>query len=86
MKNADYLVYLVTRNGATTKFARDAKGWVQTSPAGVRRRCTAEQVLNHLLPALVLGDSMVKTEVRLKRGRRFHPRIEILRRLRTASG
>jgi hypothetical protein len=85
MKNTDYLVYLVTRNGVTTRFARDAKGWIQTSPAGTRRRCTAEQVLNHLLPALVLGDSMVKTEVRLRRGRRFHPRIERLRRV-PASG
>jgi len=85
MKNTDYLVYLVTRNGVTTKFARDAKGWVQTSPVGTRRRCTAEQVLNHLLPALALGDSIVKTEVRL-RGRRFHPRIERLRRRVAESG
>ncbi len=81
MKNTDYLVYLVTRRGATTKFARDAKGWVQTSPAGKKRRCTAEQVLNHLLPALVLGGPTVKTEVRLRRGRRFHPRIERLRQV-----
>ena len=80
MKNTDYLVYLVTKNGATTKFARDSSGWVQTSPAGTRRRCTAEQVLNHLLPALVLGDSVVRTEVRLKRGKHFHGRIERLRR------
>ena len=76
MKNTDYLVYLVTRNGVTTKFARDANGWVQTSPAGIRRRCTAEQVLNHLLPALALGGSVVKTEVRLKRGRHFHGTLE----------
>ena len=76
MKNTDFLVYLVTKNGVTTQFARDAGGWVQTSPAGRRRRCTAEQVLNHLLPALVLGGAVVRTEVRLKRGRRFSPRIE----------
>jgi len=86
LKNTDYLVYLVTRHGVTTRFSKDAKGWVQTSPAGIRRRCTAEQVLNHLLPALVLGDSIVKTEVRLRRGRRFHPRIERLRRRVAVSG
>ena len=79
MKNTDYLVYLVTKNGATTKFARDSSGWVQTSPAGTRRRCTAEQVLNHLLPALVLGDSVARTEVRWKRGKHFLGRIERLR-------
>ncbi len=85
MKNTDYLVYLVTRNGVATRFSRDDEGWVQTAPSGVRRRCTAEQVLNHLLPALVLGDSVVKTEVRLRNGKRFSPRLERLRR-RAAPG
>ncbi len=76
MKNTDYLVYLVTKHGSTTRFARDKKGWVQTAPTGIKRRCTAEQVLNHLLPALVLGGSFVTTKVRLRRGRRFHPRLQ----------
>jgi hypothetical protein len=75
LKNIDFLVYLITKHGSTTKFARDNKGWVQTAPSGVKRRCTAEQVLNHLLPALVLGDSVLKTEVKLKRGRRFNERL-----------
>ena len=79
MKNTDYLVYLITRGGSRTRFARDEEGWVQTAPSGKRRRCTAEQVLNHLLPALVLGGSVITTEVRLRRGRRFHRRIERLR-------
>ena len=56
MKNTDYLVYLVTKNGATTKFARDSSGWVETTPAGTRRRWTAEQVLNPHHPARGLGD------------------------------
>ncbi len=80
MKNTDYVVFLVTRCGATTRFARDEKGWVQTAPSGTRRMCTAEQVLNHLLPALVLGDSVVTTKVRLKQGRRFSERLERMRR------
>jgi hypothetical protein len=80
MKNTDYLVYLITRHGPTTRFAGDRKGWVQTVPSGTRRRCTAEQVLNHLLPALVLGDSVVSTKVKLKRERRFHPGVERLRK------
>jgi|GEM_PF-749516 len=80
MKNTDYLVYLITKTGVTTRFARDEEGWVQTAPSGINRRCTAEQVLNHLLPALVLGDSVLTTKVVLKRGRRFHPSIERLRK------
>ena len=79
MKNTDYTIYLITKHDVTTKFARDKKGWVQTAPSGVKRRCTAEQVLNHLLPALVLGDSVVTTKVKLKRGRRFNARLERLR-------
>ncbi len=80
MKNTDYVVFLVTRHGVTTRFARDERSWVQTAPSGTRRRCTAEQVLNHLLPALVLGDPIVTTKVRLKRGRRFNERLERMRR------
>ena len=80
MKNTDYLIYLKTKNGATTRFARDSESWVQTAPSGKRRRCTAEQVLNHLLPALVLGESIITTRVTLKRGMRFNPRIEKLSR------
>ena len=76
MKNTDFLIALVTRGGSTTRFARDEEGWVQTAPSGTRRRCTAEQVLNHLLPALALGGSVVRAEVDLKPGRRFHPRLE----------
>jgi hypothetical protein len=79
MKNTDYLVSLITKTGVTTRFSRDGEGWVQTAPSGIKRRCTAEQVLNHLLPALVLGDSVLTTKVELKRGRRFHPSIERLR-------
>jgi hypothetical protein len=78
MKNSDFVIYLITKHGVTTSFARDKKGWVQTASSGIRRRCTAEQVLNHLLPALVLGTSVLTTKVKLKRGRRFHPRLQRL--------
>ena len=79
MKNTDFAVYLITKHGIATKFARDKSGWIQTAPSGIKRRCTAEQVLNHLLPALVLGEPVITTKVRLKRGRHFHGRIERLR-------
>jgi len=82
VKNTDFVVYLITKRGSTTKFARDREGWAQTAPTGIQRSCTAEQVLNHLLPALVLGPAVVATRVKLKRGRRFPPSLE---RLKTRS-
>ncbi|HKT21864.1 MAG TPA: hypothetical protein VJR06_04525 [Nitrososphaerales archaeon] len=85
MRNTDFLVYLVTRSGSTTRFNRDSKGWVQTAPSGIKRRCTAEQVLNHLLPALALGDSVVKARVKLRAGKRFHPRLENIRNAGTSA-
>ena len=83
MKNTDFVIYLITKHGVTTRFARDKKGWVQTAPSGIKRRCTAEQVLNHLLPALALGSSVLTTKVKLRRGRQFHPD---LRRLSNGEG
>ncbi|MDP4221274.1 MAG: hypothetical protein Q8916_04105 [Bacteroidota bacterium] len=34
------------------RFAKNASGWYQKTAAGNRHKATAEQVLNHLLPAL----------------------------------
>lgn len=86
VRNTDFLVSLTTKGGSVTRFHRDKEGWVQTSPTGVRRRCTAEQVLNHLLPALALGGGVLATEVRLRRGRRFHPGLERMRARRPNNG
>ena len=36
----------------TERYYRDEVGWVKVSARGRRFRATAEQVLNHLLPAL----------------------------------
>jgi hypothetical protein len=36
----------------TEKYYRDEKGWVKISAKGNKFRMTAEQVLNHLLPAV----------------------------------
>ena len=45
----------VIRLGTTTfteRYERDQDGWLKVSAKGRRFRMTAEQVLNHLLPAL----------------------------------
>ena len=49
--------YCVTFTGPHTseRYYRDAHGWLKVSSRGRLFRMSAEQVLNHLLPALALG-------------------------------
>ncbi|MBN1321212.1 MAG: hypothetical protein JXA87_10280 [Thermoleophilia bacterium] len=54
MTNDSYCVVL--RGGRTTeRYYRDKTAWVKVSSQGRVFRMTAEQVLNHLLPALARG-------------------------------
>ena len=61
LKNESYVIWMGTKN-FTEKYYKDEKGWVKTSARGKEFRMTAEQVLNHLLPA-VAG---VKSNIILK--------------------
>lgn len=51
LKNESYVILMGTKN-FTEKYYRDGKGWVKISAKGKIFRMTAEQVLNHLLPAI----------------------------------
>jgi len=51
LTNDRYVVSIGTEN-FTERYYRDADGWVKVSARGRKFRMTAEQVLNHLLPAL----------------------------------
>ncbi|MGI5841235.1 MAG: hypothetical protein ACOX6N_03400 [Patescibacteria group bacterium] len=51
LKNDSYVIYLKTKN-FVEKYYRDKKGWLKISAQGKEFRMTAEQVLNHLLPAV----------------------------------
>ena len=51
LKNNSYLLSLGTKN-FTEKYFKDQAGWLKISARGKKFRLTAEQVLNHLLPAL----------------------------------
>lgn len=51
MKNTDYVIYMTTPGGRTWKWLKDKTGWKQIGPEGQIHHPTAEQVLNHLLPA-----------------------------------
>jgi len=51
LTNQSYVILLGTRN-FTERYYRDQSGWLKISARGRTFRMTAEQVLNHLLPAL----------------------------------
>lgn len=51
LTNDSYTIYIGTKN-FTEKYYKDKKGWLKISARGNEFRMTAEQVLNHLLPAI----------------------------------
>lgn len=51
LTNDCYVIRLGTKN-FTERYHRDKLGWLKVSARGRKFRMTAEQVLNHLLPAL----------------------------------
>jgi len=51
LTNDSYTILIGTKN-FTEHYYRDKEGWVKVSARGKVFRMTAEQVLNHLLPAL----------------------------------
>jgi len=51
LTNDSYTILIGTKN-FTEKYYKDKKGWIKVSAQGRKFRMTAEQVLNHLLPAL----------------------------------
>ena len=51
LKNDSYMIFIGTKN-FTEKYYKDKKGWLKVSATGRKFRMTAEQVLNHLLPAV----------------------------------
>ena len=51
LTNDSYVILMGTRN-VTERYYRDKLGWLKVSARGRGFLMTAEQVLNHLLPAL----------------------------------
>ena len=51
LTNDSYIISIGTK-GFTEKYFRDNDGWVKISAKGNKFRMTAEQLLNHLLPAI----------------------------------
>lgn len=65
LKNESYVIYIGNKN-FTEKYYKDKKGWSKISARGNKFRMTAEQVLNHLLPALSGVKSNLTVEVEHK--------------------
>ena len=51
LTNDTYTIFISTKN-TTERYYRDRKGWIKISLRGRKFCATAEQVLNHVLPAL----------------------------------
>jgi len=51
LTNESYVIFIGTKN-FVERYFRDGKGWVKVSARGHTFRATAEQVLNHVLPAV----------------------------------
>ncbi len=57
MSNDTYCV-VVRGKRTTERYFRDQHGWLKVSSRGREFRATAEQVLNHLLPALSFAERL----------------------------
>lgn len=68
LTNDTYLIRLGGKNW-TERYYRDQKGWVKVSARRRKFRATAEQVLNHLLPALAGLKPGVAVKVRQRAAR-----------------
>lgn len=65
LSNDSYFILIGTKS-STERYYRDKAGWVKVSTQGRRFRATAEQVLNHVLPALagIKPDLTIRVEHR----------------------
>ncbi len=63
LTNESYVIFIGTKN-FLERYYRDARGWVKVSARGRTFRMTAEQVLNHVLPAVagIKADVILRVE------------------------
>lgn len=52
LTNDSYVIVIGSKTGKIERYYRDAAGWLKVSMRGRTFRMTAEQVLNHVLPAM----------------------------------
>ncbi len=70
LRNTEFRITFSSKSGRLHYyFAKDANGWYQVTAAGNRHQATAEQVLNHVLPALAEIEPGARSQYGLHRGR-----------------
>ena len=53
LTNESYVIWIGSKTSSSVeRYSRDKEGWVKLSMRGRTFRMTAEQVLNHVLPAV----------------------------------
>ena len=63
LTNDSYMIVIGSKTGKTERYYRDENGWMKVSMRGRMFRMTAEQVLNHVLPAMAGVKPNVTIEV-----------------------
>lgn len=80
LTNDSYVIVIGTES-FTERYYRDKAGWLKVSARGRKFRMTAEQVLNHVLPALAGLKPKLTTKINHRESRR-RKREQIRRTLR----
>ena len=62
MRNDECKIRFITASGKEQVFLKEEGHWVEISARGIKRPCSAEQVLSHLIPALYFGRVTIKVE------------------------
>ncbi len=65
----DSYVIVISNGKVTERYFRDVHGWLKVSTRGRKFRATAEQVLNHVLPAVAGLKPNVTIQVEHHEGR-----------------
>jgi len=52
VRNSECTIYVMYMDRWLQKYRKEKEGWVQVGANGSVRRCTAEQLLSHILPVL----------------------------------
>ena len=55
MKNTECTIYITAKGGWTQSYRKGEKGWTQTTN-GVVHSLSAEQLLSHILPLLIIDN------------------------------
>lgn len=70
MRNDDYVIRILTKNGRTWTYLKEGNGWTQTGPTGRVHRLTAEQLLSHILPPLAADQPGISVVIERRRGQK----------------